>query len=69
MNRMPLNRTFLKKDETPVQALQIGNQTAFLFEKLGVQGAMCQDRNTIYSLADNLTRPVVADIFDSIPIP
>ena len=61
-----MEQHIFEKDDTPVQTIQVGIKTVYLFENLGVQNAVCQDQNVIYSLLGDLSQNLIEDIFASI---
>lgn len=61
-----MEQHIFEKDDTPVQTIQVGIKTVYLFEYLGVQNAVCQDQNVIYSLLGDLSQNLIEDIFASI---
>ncbi len=61
-----MGQSIFEKDETPVQTIQAGNKTIYLFENLGLQIAACQYQNAIYSLVGDLPNDLVENIFASI---
>ena len=58
--------SFFEKDDTPVQTIQVGVKTIYLFENLGIQNAICQVQNVIYSLSGDISQNLIEDIFTSI---
>ena len=61
-----MEQHIFEKEDTPVQTIQVGIKTVYLFENLGVQNAVCQDQNVIYSLLGDLSQNLIEDIFASI---
>ena len=61
-----MGQSIFEKAETPVQTIQAGNKTIYLFENLGLQIAACQYQNAIYSLVGDLPNDLVENIFASI---
>lgn len=61
-----MEQHIFEKDGTPVQTVQAGGKTIYLLGNLGVQTAVCQDRNVIYSLVGELSQNLIEDIFTSI---
>ena len=61
-----MEQHIFEKDDTPVQTIQAGDKTIYLIENLGLQSAVCQNGNVIYSLTGNLSQNSIEDIFTSI---
>lgn len=58
--------SFFEKDDTPVQTIQVGGKMIYLLEDLGIQNAICQVQNVIYSLSGDISQNLIEDIFTSI---
>ena len=61
-----MEQHIFEKDSTLVQTIQGGGKVIYLFENLGVQTAVCQNRNVTYSLVGDLSENLIEDIFTSI---
>ena len=61
-----MEQHIFEKDSTLVQTIQGGSKVIYLFENLGVQTAVCQNRNVTYSLVGDLSENLIEDIFTSI---